>query len=243
MRIVSLVPSLTHLICEVGLRDYLVGCTNFCVDPPGLYRSVALIGGTKDPDLLQIQKLNPTHILANKEENNLQDIQFCSKIGRLFDYSPTSINEVPTMFDELAETLELPDLFDAMKNKLTSEIASLKGRKNRGSKSFIYLVWKNPLMAAGPSTYISSILEAAGFKNIIDDSSSRYPKLSIQDIQNLKPEVVFLSSEPYPFRQRDKMDMIIHIPESTSMEFIDGKLMSWFGARSANALSYVRTLL
>jgi iron complex transport system substrate-binding protein len=238
-----LVPSLTHLICEVGLRDNLVGCTNFCVDPPGLYRSVDLIGGTKDPDLLQIQKLNPTHILANKEENNLHDIQFCSKIARIFDYSPTSINHVPTMFDELTESLELPNLFDAMKSKLTTEIASLAGQKNRSSKSFIYLVWKNPLMAAGPSTYISSILEAVGFKNSIEEGSSRYPKLTIQDVEYLKPEVVFLSSEPYPFRERDRMDLLSQISEPPSMEFIDGKLMSWFGAHSANALSYARTLL
>ncbi len=239
-RIVSLVPSLTETICELGLRDELVGCTSFCIDPPGLHRSAEIIGGTKDPDLDIIKKLNPTHILVNLEENKPEHIRRCEEISDTYTCIPKSPEDTPVMFREIGEFLKVEDRSEEYALEVENLLAKMKNSSllNRGglfSKRFLYFIWRDPYMLASSDTYISRMLELVGFKNVAP-TSERYPSVDIEDMKSASPEVLFFSSEPYPFRKRDAKRIRSEWPDAPGIIKLDGQLLSWYGTKTVSAL-------
>ncbi len=237
-RIVSLVPSLTHSLCRYGLEECLVGITQFCVDPPSLHRRAKIVGGTKDPDIDLIFTLKPTHIITNFEENRTEDIE------RLKEVDGVKVIETKIIdFEDMCEVLRC--LGDAFCLDVSSDIENilncLRYLPPKKPKSCIYLIWKNPYMTVGNNTLISKSLERLGYTNLID-RTSRYPEVSMNEMISLKPEVIFFSSEPYPFRKRDVQKFIADWSElSDSVPplclSIDGKYTSWYLHYSMDLLS------
>lgn len=239
-RIISLVPSLTQTVAQMGLRDEIVGCTQFCVDPPGLHRHVTLVGGTKDPSIEKIRGLKPTHILVNSEENPPEAIAQCLNLASVLETFPKTLDQVPSMLCDLGNFLDSQPQAIELSQQLTTSLDQLK--KNSPPmdpkfkmRRFLYFIWRNPYMIAGHDTYISSVLEFIGWTNAapkISPPHPRYPQLSLEDLQKCDADLILLSTEPYPFRRRDALRLQREWPTIPEIYKINGKLMSWYGGNS-----------
>ena len=245
MRIVSLVPSLTATVVDLGLEASLVGCTSFCVDPPGLARRITVVGGTKDPNLNKIRSLAPDRILVNTEENRAEDIALCRKIAPVHESFPKSPKDVPDMIRAIGIFLGEDDAGALLATDTAKAIDDLAkaGEKNISPDSFVYLIWQNPWMVAGNDTYISQLLECAGLRNSV--LTARYPNVPMDTFVKLAPEIIFFSSEPWPFRKRDCEAFSAEWQARTSQTMprlfkIDGKSMSWHGSETKRAATSLR---
>jgi iron complex transport system substrate-binding protein len=239
MRIVSLVPSLTKTVCDFGLSEQIVGITNFCVDPPGLWRTSHRVGGTKDPDLQVITDLKPTHVIVNTEENRPQDIEILARDFNVLTTFPKSPDDVPELLLSMGDFLGCKAIAveqaEICENLLT-RIAQESLFHNFIGQRFIYLIWKDPWMAAGPDTYISRFLERVGLRNIIC-ANERYPVIEPAASLGQSLDVILMSSEPWPFRKRDAQVFSCLLGEKLKpIYWIDGKATSWYGTETIAAL-------
>jgi ABC-type Fe3+-hydroxamate transport system substrate-binding protein len=234
-RIISLVPSQTELLVDLGLNDRLVGITKFCIYPDHTYRSKQRIGGTKTPDINLIHSLKPDLCIANKEENRKEDID------AIQPFCPVWVSDVNNREDALDMIRRLGILLDCTNHaeKLISEIegafASIKPIDP--SISVLYFIWKEPTYIAGKGTFIDSMLKTIGLKNATNQV--RYPEFTDVDSP---PEVILLSSEPYPFSEKHIQEFQALFPNSKVM-LVDGEMFSWFGSRMLKAPHYFNELL
>jgi len=231
--IVSLVPSFTELLFDLGLVKQVIGITWFCIHPKEELKGITKIGGTKNVKVDVVKGLNPTLILANKEENQKEQIEELSK-----DFD-VLLTDNKTFQDDLDTIKGIAQIFD--KEAIGSEILNIKGRvffklSNALNGTFIYLIWKNPYMSAGMDTYINDLLQGLGLKNKI--AKNRYPALTENEIAELNPEYIFLSSEPYPFKEKDILELQNLCPNSKIL-LVDGEVFSWYGSRLIHKVDYI----
>lgn len=239
-RIVCLVPSITELLCDLGLEDKIVGITKFCVRPETCYKSKVRVGGTKDFDVEAIRLLNPDIIIANKEENQ-KDLLITLK-----KYFPVWISDVETT-DQAVEMIEL--LGEVFKRTIESKDLVKKINFNfdkiepLDKEIFVaYLIWKKPYMSINGNTYINNMLHKCGFKNVFSGSPSRYPKITTDLLQKAKPDVIFLSSEPYPFKEKHFAELQEMCPNARIF-LVNGEMFSWYGSRMLKAPVYLNKLI
>jgi len=242
-RIISLVPSQTELIADLGLGDSLVGITKFCIHPDAVFRSVKRVGGTKKIDYEAIDALSPDLVIANKEENTKEIVETLA-----LKY-PVWVSDIKT----IAESLEMIELLGELLSKtveakqLTNEIreawASFEtGISKRGKSKVAYLIWQNPIMLAGHDTFIHDNLQNLGFENVSSSFDSRYPEVTSEQLQDLNPDLLFLSSEPFPFKEKHILEWKKALP-STQVHLVDGEMFSWYGSRMRLAVPYFKELL
>jgi iron complex transport system substrate-binding protein len=231
-RIVSLVPSLSETVCAFGLQSELVGCTKFCVEPKNLHRTATRVGGTKDFDVGSIRSLRPTHILANQEENPRDPVLELARDFPTLVSFPKGPRDVPAMLRDLGQFLGC--VASAESWALAIE-QLLEHPPQRKPLRFLYLIWQNPYMAVGHDTYIAQTLAALGWVNAYA-GPERYPTLTVKAMQEMAVDVVMLSSEPYPFRQRDAQRLSEQWPQVPRLVRVDGRLLSWFGTTTREAL-------
>lgn len=236
-RIVSLVPSLTEMLVDLGLRDIIVGVTKFCVHPSSLQKEVEVVGGTKNPNIDKILRLAPTHIIANKEENNKADIEFLSKHSNVYVSDIKNIKDVFELLKSYAMLFQVEESAFRIEEVLRNEILQFQKKVNiKPSIKVAYLIWKNPWMSVGYDTFIHEMLLIAGFENVFANQI-RYPEVDLNDLST--NDIVFLSSEPYPFKN-------IHITEVkkyvNNCFLVDGELFSWYGTRLISSFSYLKEL-
>lgn len=224
-RIISLVPSISELLFALELGDRVVGITKFCIHPQQWFQLKPKIGSTKKVDIEKVKALKPDLIIGNKEENTIEDID------KLREIAPVWISDVNSIEDAYAMILELGKLVykEEKANLIISKWeAYFKNNFNNGKgKRIIYFIWKNPLMVVGKETYINAFLEKVGYKNVITDT--RYPFLN--ELTTLDPEEVLLSTEPYPFKEKDFQFFQKLFPNAT-IRLVDGELFSWYGVRN-----------
>jgi ABC-type Fe3+-hydroxamate transport system substrate-binding protein len=240
-RIISLVPSQTELLYDLGLRHEVAGITKFCVHPEEWFHSKPKLGGTKKLNIEMIRKLNPDLVLANKEENVKEQIEELEK-----DYPVwiSDISDLPAAYHMIGqiggitgrkqEALQMTSIIQDYFKDLAVLLSQYPVYK------VIYLVWQDPYMSVGGDCFIHSILEAAGLKNMIAHKS-RYPVLTIEEIQDLQPEFLFLSSEPFPFANRHLLALKPLLPH-TKILLVDGEMFSWYGSRLLKAPAYLKEL-
>lgn len=239
-RIISLVPSQTELLCDLGLENKIMGITKFCVHPTGLKNLKTLIGGTKNLRIDTIAELHPDIIIANKEENEKQQIE------QLAEKFPVWISDVKTFADALDMIRDIAIITQTelegkkMIEKILSEKMQYHLHHSAKNQKVLYLIWKNPYMATGSDTFIHTMLHEAGFENTTAHIN-RYPELQIVDIIALQPEVIFLSSEPYPFSEKHIAELQIHLPDTT-IQLVDGEMFSWYGSRLLHCWQYFTSL-
>jgi ABC-type Fe3+-hydroxamate transport system substrate-binding protein len=237
-RIVSLVPSQTELLFELGLSDEIVGITKFCVHPAVQFKKKTKIGGTKKLNLELIRSLQPELIIGNKEENTREDIEavsqefpvWMSDVANLEDAVKT-ITQIADIVNRQPEAAYLNHLIEAGFRDL--QTLALQLGINR---KVVYLIWKDPYMAAGRNTFINDILTKIGLNNVVRDS--RYPELSLHELEALQPELVLLSSEPYPFAEKHIAEIQSLLPGAKIM-LVDGQIFSWHGSRLVKAVQYL----
>ncbi|GAB5551498.1 MAG: helical backbone metal receptor [Saprospiraceae bacterium] len=238
-RIVSLVPSQTELLFDLGLGEQVVGITRFCVHPIALTKGKTVVGGTKRVRMDLIDSLNPDLIIGNKEENN-QDL-----ILQLEQRYPVWMSDVNTIEDAYEMIFNLAGIFGKFhtaKNLITaiqSAFATIK-IPNEPLK-VAYFIWKDPYMVATSHTFIDEMIHLAGYENIFQDKN-RYPELTLKELSNAKPDLIFLSSEPFPFKEKHKSVFQAACPNARVM-LVDGEFFSWYGSRLRLAPAYFSTLL
>lgn len=241
-RIVSLVPSQTELLYDLGLEEELVGITKFCVHPIHLKATKKIVGGTKQVNFDKIQELQPDIIIANKEENTKEIVEELSQI------CPVWITNIVTMEDNLQMISDFGKLF----NKRTTaqkwidkiNFAYLDFQqysKDKPIRKAAYFIWANPYMVAGKDTFINEMLQLNHFQNIYE-AKGRYPEIELEKIrQEGDPEIVLLSSEPFPFKDYHAFEIGRGTHHAKTI-FVDGEMFSWYGSRILKSFDYFKKL-
>lgn len=243
MRIVSLVPSITELLFDLGLEDRIVGITKFCVHPYHLKSTKKIIGGTKKVHVEKIRLLQPDIIIANKEENT-QEV-----VASLQDIAPVWVTDIITIEDSLQMIEEFGRLFSVRTaarqwiDKINFGLADFRAYiADKEVKRAAYFIWKDPYMVAGGNTFINELLKLNKYENIYEGREGRYPEVIVQKMRiQGDPEVIFLSSEPYPFKDEDAFELGRHTHHAQTI-FADGEMFSWYGSRLAKAFPYFKQI-
>lgn len=238
LRIISLVPSQTELLFDLGLEKEVVGITNYCIHPEAWRLNKTTIGGTKNINIEKIKSLKPTLIIANKEENLKEDIEKLEKecaiwISDIFDYSSAlrMIKQIALITNKLEQGTEIINKIDTSFNEIKVE----------HKQSAIYLIWSNPYMSVGGDTFINGMLEKVGFDNLYKNKP-RYPEVTLEEIHLKNPDYILLSSEPYPFKEKH-LDFFLKEFPNSKIKIVDGEMFSWYGSRMIKAGVYFQNFL
>lgn len=241
-RIVSLVPSQTELLCDLALENELVGITKFCVHPLHLKATKTIVGGTKKVDFDKIRDLNPDFILCNKEENSYESLPELEKIAPTYFSDVNNIQNAIDLILSLGAICNRRTESDNLAHKIEFKLNDFKQFvKNKPTRKVAYFIWAKPWMVVGNDTYINEMLQLNKFENIYANMS-RYPKIEIDRIRHEgDPDVVILSSEPFPFKDEHAMEISTFTNRSITV-FADGEMFSWPGSRMLLAFDYFKAL-
>lgn len=235
-RIVSLVPSISKSIFDLGGSNELIAVTRFCTRPKDLRKTKIVIGGTKNPDINKILMLEPDLIIANKEENRKEDIEELSKYAQVFCTNIKSISDAQLLIKDLGKILNKEAHALRTCKQIANKLKELEGIES-SNKRILYLIWQKPYMTVGKDTFINDVIEACGFNNVFS-SETRYPIVDQSKPMISKPDLVFLSSEPYPFREKHKVRIRRDFPNSTPI-LADGIAFSWYGTSFLSKIDYL----
>jgi len=233
-RIVSLVPSVTELICDLGLAGQLVGRTGFCVHPWETVRQVPKVGGTKDVKLERVRELRPTHVVVNVDENRREDARAIAEFAELVVTHPQAprdnldlYRQVGAAFGREREAEELCERFEVTYARASAE--------ERLPRRVLYLIWKDPWMTVAPETYIAQTLALFNWRTVTGDAEVRYPEV---DLEAVDVDRILLSSEPFHFKREHVAEVAALVGE-TPVSLIDGEMTSWYGSRAIAGLDYM----
>lgn len=236
-RIVSLVPSQTELLVDLGLEKYLMGITRFCVHPPFLRQIKTIVGGTKKVNIRKLKELEPDIILCNKEENTREMVE------KLAEIAPVHVSDVSGLKSAYELIGQYGAIFDCLPlaKTLVSSIRKKEGAlrslaKNSEERKVAYFIWNNPLMVAGKGTFINEMLELNNFQNVYEEE--RYPVTDLEEFKNKNTDLCMLSSEPFPFTEEHKNNFE---PYAGAVEIVDGEFFSWYGSRLLEAMDYFKS--
>lgn len=249
MRIVSLCPSSTELVFALGggpsspaIR--LVGVTKFCIHPKEQVDRIEKVGGTKNPDVERIVGLRPDLVLLNEEENRIEDAKQLEEEGvRCLTTFPKTVLETAESIRVTGEALGAVEPAEALARSIEERRAELR-RVGHGRRRFAYLIWRKPYMTVNADTYVHDLLACAGGENVFGNESIRYPEVSTEALARTDPDVVLLSSEPFPFADKhaDELHAETGLPRER-FRLVDGEYLSWHGPRTLPGLSYAAEVL
>lgn len=237
-RIVSLVPSQTELLFDLNLNSEVVGITKFCIHPEEWFRTKKRIGGTKQLNIELIRELQPDLIIGNKEENEKSQIEILQKEFPVWMSDISTLEDALQMIRGIGILTSASTLADQIVMQIKKNFKSLL--KTDKKLSTLYFIWHNPNMCAGTETFIHDMLENCGLKNA--SPGNRYPELTDDDIVRLNPQLILLSSEPYPFKEKHLEHFRKLLPQ-TQVELVDGEMFSWYGSRLLKSPSYFNKFL
>jgi ABC-type Fe3+-hydroxamate transport system substrate-binding protein len=233
-RIISIVPSQTELLADLGLGDRVVGITKFCVHPTEWFREKTRVGGTKTVNIAKALALHPDLIIANKEENDREQVEALSK------YCPVYTSDVKTLEDALEMIGQVGKLTGTEEKAadLSQRIQAHFFLPDISLKRAAYLIWRKPYMVAGGDTFIHDMLPYAGFSNVFGDKK-RYPECNALELAEANPEYILLSSEPFPFKEKHVAELAEICPNAV-IQMVDGEMYSWYGSRLLQFILPVR---
>lgn len=237
-RIVSLVPSQTELLYDLGLETEVVGITKFCVHPERWFREKTRIGGTKNIHLEKVASLQPDLIIANKEENVQEQVEALAQQFPVWVSDINTLTDAYAMIQAIGKITGKAEAAKAVVEKIQTQFSQLQATNDKPKTA--YLIWKDPYMTVGSDTFIHHMLEAAGFQNVFA-KQERYPAVTIEALQETNCQCIFLSSEPYPFQQKHVEELRFNFP-NTQIILVDGEMFSWYGSRLLKAPAYFRKL-
>lgn len=244
-KIISLVPSQTEFLADLGLSEQLAGITKFCIHPQNIYKTTKCIGGTKKIDFDKIIEINPDLIIGNKEENDKTQIE---KLMQFFPVWISDIKNIDQAYDMMIRLGEVTERFERA-NEIVKVIKTgfdqlqlKRTLKPARPSTAVYLIWQNPYMTINSDTFIHDIIVKAGFENLYQHSINRYPKITVSEMKELNPNFIFLSSEPYPFNETHRHTLSLQFPGSKVM-LVNGELFSWYGSRLKYTPAYLQDLL
>ena len=235
-RIISVVPSQTELLFDLGLENEVIGITKFCIYPNSWFKNKTRVGGTKTLNIKKIKQLNPDLIIANKEENTKEQIE---ELQKLFPVWTSDIRNLQGSI-EMIKQVGLITNSTEKANKIIAKIEqdfNFLSSTQKQPKSTLYFIWRNPYMSVGSTTFIHDVMDRAGFINAVE-TNENYPVITIEQIQNINPQLIFLSSEPYPFKEKHVQEMKRYCPNAEVI-LVDGEMFSWYGSRLTKTVHYL----
>ncbi len=238
-RLISLVPSITELLSYFSLEKEVIGITKFCVHPATWFKEKTRIGGTKTVNIEKVCNLQPDLIIANKEENTKEQVE---ELAHGFDVLLTDVNDLDDAYAMISNVGLLTGKQNEailLSEKIRAEFKTIPARSKKIRTA--YLIWQNPYMAAGGGTFISDMMIRCGMENILSDKN-RYPEITLDEIRDLGCEVMLLSSEPYPFKEKHIAAISAQLP-ATKIMLADGEMFSWYGSRLLKAADYFKAMM
>jgi ABC-type Fe3+-hydroxamate transport system substrate-binding protein len=242
-RIVSLVPSITELLCTLGLASSLVGRTGFCIHPTDIVRAIPKVGGTKDVNIEKIRKLAPTHLIVNIDENEKPTVDVLAQfIPNVIVTHPNAPRDNLALYRLLGGIFRVEERAEALCHAFEREYARLAVMPKGAPQTMLYCIWQDPWMTVSPDTYIANMMAEINWRCWTPPLSPvpRYPVFSWSDDVVRAIDGVLLSSEPYRFTEKhaDALEKQIGKP----VQLLDGEMMSWYGSRAIDGLRYLRQL-
>jgi ABC-type Fe3+-hydroxamate transport system substrate-binding protein len=237
MKVVSLVPSITEALFDLGLTENeVIGRTKFCIHPSEKVKNIAVIGGTKNINIEKIKALQPDLILANKEENVKEQVEALMEDFKVIVTNVENIEDNYYLLKTLGRLFNKEEKAQCFNLKIYD---ILNEAKVSSKVKVAYLIWKNPYMTIGSDTFIHKILGEIGFENIFKDRN-RYPVIETEDLK--EAEIIMLSSEPFPFKEKHMEELKVFYPDKKIM-IVDGEAFSWYGTHIAKCESYFKELI
>jgi ABC-type Fe3+-hydroxamate transport system substrate-binding protein len=236
-RIISVVPSQTELLFYLGLNKEVIGITKFCIYPPDKFKVTSKVGGTKTLNIAKIKALKPDLIIANKEENELNQIEELTSSFPVWISDINSLSGATDMIEKIGQMVDREAQAKSLSQAITRQFDELKIPPLNLRAA--YFIWRKPYMVAGKNTFIDSMMQKCGLTNAFN--IERYPEVYPAIITNAKPDVIFLSSEPYPFKERHISEFKTLLPDSI-IKLVDGEIFSWYGSHLLQAPSYFKRI-
>lgn len=241
-RIVSLVPSITELLFELGLAERVVGRTTFCVHPRPAVERLPRVGGTKKVRLDKLRALAPSHVIVNVDENTREDVDAIAAFTpNVIVTHPLEPLDNPPLYRLLGGVFGCAERAEALCAEFEAAHARLAGAaRAHPPRRVLYLIWRNPWMTVSRSTYISRVLELVRWTTVRDDPDVRYPEVRMERGCLDDVDLVLFSSEPFPFKDKH-MSELRELTADTRTPFvrIDGEMTSWYGSRAIEGLRYM----
>jgi ABC-type Fe3+-hydroxamate transport system substrate-binding protein len=242
-RIISLVPSQTELLYYLNLENEVKAITKFCIHPPHWFQNKEKIGGTKKINLDKIMQLKPDLIIANKEENEKEQVEELHKHFPVWLSDIKTLDDAMQMIESIGQiTCRIPKAKELITD-LVDVFSPLKSRMKREDDMIptAYLIWKNPYMAAGGDTFINDMMQLCGLRNVFSNAA-RYPVIEVSELRERGCRLLLLSSEPFPFREKHVKELKTALP-GISIMLVDGEMFSWYGSRLLIAGEYFKKLV
>jgi len=228
------VPSITELVCELGLTDQLVGRTGFCIHPKDALKAIPKVGGTKSVNLKKIRALAPTHVIVNVDENRKETADALAQfVPNVIVTHPLAPLDNLALYRQVGNAFDVREKAEALCAQFENEYGKIKDNSFK-PRTVLYLIWKDPWMTVSRDTYVSRMLELFGLKTMPEAAQSRYPKLQSLAVG---AEAILLSTEPYRFgeKHRRELEQQTQLP----VHLIDGEMASWYGPRAIAGLRYL----
>lgn len=246
MKIVSLCPSLTELVFDLGAGASLVGRTKFCVHPAAGVDAVEKVGGTKNPKIDRIVELAPDIVLMNDEENRREDAAALEAAGiRVHSSMPRTAADTAAMVRAIG--IALAGSREA--ERIAADIERRADRVRRDAVRYppvryACLIWRDPIMTVSNDTFIAGLLSLAGGQNVFGARTDRYPTISPAELHDVDPLVVLLPNEPFPFQDKhiEELSALTRLPRER-FQLSDGELLSWHGSRTPRGIDYAESLM
>ena len=246
MKLVSLCPSLTELVFDLGAGDSLVGRTKFCVHPAEKVEAVEKVGGTKNPKIDRIIELAPDLVLMNEEENRVEDAAALRSAGiRVLSSMPRTVDDTAAMVRAIGVALAS----SREAERIAADIERRADRVRRDASRYppvryACLIWRDPIMTVSDDTFIAGLLSLPGGQNVFGDRDDRYPTITPQELHDADPLRVFLPNEPFPFKSThaDELAGLSRLPRDR-FRLVDGELISWHGSRTPKGIDYAEEIL
>ena len=238
-RIISLVPSQTELLFDLGLDEEVIGITKFCVHPQHWFENKKRVGGTKNINIEKIRSLQPDLILANKEENVKEQIEQLEKIAPVWVSDITTFEDALQMINSIGAITNTTSKAESLIKRITTNFSQLQTTNHK--LQTCYLIWRNPYMTIGGDTFINDMLNKCGLQNVFEHLM-RYPEITIEQLVAANPQLILLSSEPYPFKEKH-VEELQPFFNNTKIILVDGEMFSWYGSRMIHAPNYFASLL
>ena len=246
MRVVSLCPSLTELVFDLGRGGDLVGRTKFCVHPAAGVAAVERVGGTKNPKIGRILELAPDLVLLNEEENRREDAAALRAAGiRLHTSMPRSAEETAAMVRSIGRALAAEDRAETIARAIEARAAAVRRRTAAlPPVRYAYLIWRRPWMSVNDDTFIAGLLALPGGENVFGRAAERYPEIATAALRDASPDLVLLSTEPFPFSRRhaDELAGETGLPPER-FRIVDGERLSWHGSRTPAGIDYAERVI
>jgi ABC-type Fe3+-hydroxamate transport system substrate-binding protein len=248
-RIVSLIPSITETLFSLGAGDRVVGVSKFCIEPPDGVAAKTKVGGQKNPRVDIITALKPDLVIANVEENRKPDVEAMWAAGlHVFVTYPRTVKEGIQLIRDLGvltgTSHHAEEAAGACEEARTNVLGAAAGR---APVQVFSPVWRKPYMTINRDTYIHDVLHTCGAENIFQDRPERYPRVTLAEMAERRPDIILLANEPFPFGEKHLEDFRVYsdVPavRTGRVHFLDGKILSWYGPRIAESLGALADIL